>query len=594
MISNIKFSLKVSWYFLRTVLKEKPVYFVVTFLQIILKTGVPFINIVFPKLIIDELLGNKDRQTLVFLIFIMFLLNFIIKSVLEGLKCANENYGDVLSRYFEIQMGKKAMSMDFQHTEDTELLQQKEKANSGIKWHSGGVEGLVNSYINLLSSFFTFIGVVTIVFVYAPYLFVLILLTVIFSSLFQNKINEIGRQFYDETSTVRRVFEYVFFDLPDFRHGKDIRLFHASDMVLEKGELTKEEGRAVWQEQAREENRYSQFQNALSFIVDVAMYFYIGFLALTQRISIATFSMLITSATTLYRSMNEMMGSLMGLKMQCQYLGEYILFMEYPDRLEKNKEQIKKGIPYTFEFKNVGFRYPNGEDFILRNVNLVLHPEERISIVGLNGAGKTTFVKLLTRLYDVSEGEILLNGVNIKEYDYKEYQNIFSVVFQDFKLFALSLKENVETDLHLENGQIENVLQKAGLEELIEKLPNGLDTSIYKFFDETGIEPSGGEAQKIAIARALAKNTPIVILDEPTSALDPLAEYDIYHRFNQLIEHKTAVYISHRLSSCRFSNHILVFHNGTMEEYGTHDELVHKENGIYANMFETQAQYYLE
>lgn len=594
MLSNIKFSLKVSQYFLRTVLKEKPVYFVVTFLQILLKTGVPFINIVFPKLIIDELLGDKDRQTLVFLIFIMFLLNFTIKSILEGLKCANENYGDVLSRYFEIQMGKKAMSMDFQHTEDTEVLQQKEKANSGVKWHSGGVEGLVNSYINLLSSFFTFIGVVTIVFAYAPYLFVLILLTVIFSSLFQNKINEIGRKFYDETSIVRRTFEYVFYDLPDFRHGKDIRLFHASDMVLEKGEITKEEGRAVWQEQAREENKYSQFQNVLSFIVDVAMYSYIGFLALTQRISIAIFSMLITSAITLYKSMNEMMGGLMRLKMQCQYLNEYILFMEYPDRLEKNKEQIKKGIPYTFEFKNVGFRYPNGEDFVLRNVNLVLHPEERISIVGLNGAGKTTIVKLLTRLYDVSEGEILLNGVNIKEYDYKEYQNIFSVVFQDFKLFALSLKENVETDLHLEEGQVEKVLQEAGLEELIEKLPNGLDTSIYKFFDETGIEPSGGEAQKIAIARALAKNTPIVILDEPTSALDPLAEYDIYHRFNQLIEHKTAVYISHRLSSCRFSNHILVFNNGTMEEYGTHDELVHKENGIYAKMFETQAQYYLE
>jgi ABC-type multidrug transport system fused ATPase/permease subunit len=594
MLSNLKSGLIISKYFLRIAYGQKPGYFVVTLLQIILKTLIPFINIIFPKLIIDELLGRQDKKLLLLYIFIMFVLNFVGKSLLEGLKCANENYADLLARHFEIEIGKKAMHMDFQFTEDPKLLQQKEKASSGITWYSGGVEGLINVYITIISSFLTLVGVVTIVFMYAHYLLIIIILTVLISSIFQSKMNQVGRKFYDQTTIIDRLFHYVFHDLPDFRYGKDIRLFGAADMVTEKGTHYRNEGKSVWKKQAHEENKYHQVQNFLSFLLDIAMYFYIGMLSLWNRISIGTFSMLITAATTLAGSIKSIVYQLIDLRTKLKYLNEYILYMDYPYQLVKNSIPIPKNLTYTFELREVGFHYPNSDQFVLRHINLTIRPGERLSIVGLNGAGKTTFVKLLTRLYDVSEGEILLNGINIKEYSYEEYQELFSVVFQDFKLFAFSLRENIETDLSLNNDELEAIINESGLAERVAKLPHGVDTSIYKFFDEEGIEPSGGEAQKIAIARALAKRAPIVVLDEPTSALDPIAEYEIYHHFNQLIENKTAIYISHRLSSSRFSDHIVVFDSASIVEYGTHAELIHKQDGIYAKMFETQAQYYLD
>lgn len=215
--------------------------------------------------------------------------------------------------------------------------------------------------------------------------------------------------------------------------------------------------------------------------------------------------------------------------------------------------------------------------------------------MGLNGAGKTTFIKLLCRLYEVTEGEICIDGVNIMEYAEEEYRKLFAVVFQDFKLFAFSLRENVAPGLEtVDEKRLEQVLTQTGLYEDAQKLADGLDTTIYKSFDEKGVELSGGQQQKTAISRALYRDAPIVILDEPTAALDPIAEYEIYRQFHTLVGGKTAIYISHRLSSCRFCDHIAVFAEDTVKEYGTHDELVVREGGIYAEMFHAQAQYYVD
>ncbi len=202
---------------------------------------------------------------------------------------------------------------------------------------------------------------------------------------------------------------------------------------------------------------------------------------------------------------------------------------------------------------------------------------------------------MLARLYEPTEGEILLNGVNVKEYDYEEYMKLLSVVFQDFKLMAFSVKENIALEHHeeIEDNRVLGALCKAGLEEDIEKLPLGIKTSIYKTFDEKGIEFSGGQAQKIAIARAIFKDAPIVILDEPTAALDPLAEFEIYSKFNELIGDKTTIYISHRLSSCKFCDRIAVFHKGELTQVGTHEELINQSGSQYELMYSAQAQYYV-
>ena len=210
----------------------------------------------------------------------------------------------------------------------------------------------------------------------------------------------------------------------------------------------------------------------------------------------------------------------------------------------------------------------------------------------MNGSGKSTFIKLLCRLYDPTEGEILLNGIDIRKYDYKEYMNIFSVVFQDFNLFALKLGENVAAKSGYDKKAVEEALSKAGFSERLNDLPEGVETYLYKDYNKDGVNVSGGEAQKIAIARALYKDAPFLILDEPTAALDPVAVAQIYSKLNDIVSDKTAIYISHRLSSCKFCDEILVFEGGTVIQQGTHNSLVSEINGKYYELWHAQAQYY--
>lgn len=217
---------------------------------------------------------------------------------------------------------------------------------------------------------------------------------------------------------------------------------------------------------------------------------------------------------------------------------------------------------------------------------------QKLAVVGMNGSGKTTFIKLLCRLYDPTEGKILLNGIDIRKYNYKEYMMIFSVVFQDFKLFSLTLGENVAAKINYDEEEVKSALKKSGFYNRLSTMPECLNTYLYKDFNKKGIIISGGEAQKIAIARAIYKNAPFIILDEPTAALDPIAEAEIYEKFNEITGDKTAIYISHRLSSCKFCDKIVVFHEGSVIQTGTHQELAADKNGKYFQLWTAQAQYY--
>ena len=246
---------------------------------------------------------------------------------------------------------------------------------------------------------------------------------------------------------------------------------------------------------------------------------------------------------------------------------------------------------YHVEFRDVSFRYPGTENWALRHVNMKFKVGSRLAIVGENGSGKTTFIKLLCRLYDPQEGQILLNGIDIRKYNYRDYMEIFSVVFQDFQLLPQSLGANVAGSGSYDRERVKKALVDAGFEERMSAMPQGLDTQLYKDFAENGVEVSGGEAQKIAIARALYKDAPFIILDEPTAALDPMAEAEIYGKFNDIVTDKTAIYISHRLSSCKFCDEIAVFDQGQVVQQGTHDCLVEAE-GKYRELWNAQAQYY--
>ncbi len=295
-------------------------------------------------------------------------------------------------------------------------------------------------------------------------------------------------------------------------------------------------------------------------------------------------------------AVNQLLIAISGLKERSAHTDDFRSYMDIPSGDEAAETvPIPEAEDYAFTFENVSFRYKGQEKYALKNINITLSPGEKLAVVGLNGAGKTTFIKLLLRLYDVTEGRILLNGTDIRSFDRAEYFKMFSPAFQDVTVFAFPMSENVSMSepFNTDKDRAESVLRSAGLGEKIDSLEKGVDTELLKVLYDDGIDLSGGEKQKLALARALYKESKIIVLDEPTAALDALAEYRLYQSFDSMIGKKTAVYISHRLSSTRFCDRVAMFAKGEMVETGTHEELI-ALGGEYAEMFRVQAQYYVE
>lgn len=580
-------------YFLPNAWRRYKIYFIVRFLKLVVMTVMPFVNILVMPLIVDEMLTTRNAEKIfgyvAFILgteFVLNLLNGILGNVLERYTVKFENY-------YKTLMSARIMELDFQLTEDKKALDQMELAKNGMSWYSGGLNGIVEPLFNMASALFTLVGVVIIVTKQAPILILITTAILVFSSLINNKLNQIEQKQYAELSKTNRVFGYLGWELTDFRYGKDIRLYDAKDMMVDKWKHFTNVMVGNWEALANKQLPLNLLMMVTDVIRDFGTYFYLGILAITGKITIGVTTQMFTAAGTFYSSMRNLVSNFQELHKRANYANEYVKFMDYPAAIQKGTKHVEKG-PHTFEFKDVSFSYPGADVEVLRNINLTLTPGEHLSVVGLNGAGKTTLVKLLCRLYDPTKGAIYMDGVDIREYDYAEYMNVFAPVFQDFKLFAFTMKENIL----MENSEdetldISTVLERVGLAEKLSTLSKGADTVVFKHFDKDGIEPSGGEQQKLAIARALYKNAPVVILDEPTAALDPMAEYDIYRQFDTLVHEKTAIYISHRLSSCQFCDRIAVFSEKELKEYGTHAELVNKPDGIYAEMFAAQAQYYV-
>jgi len=585
--------LKIYKYFLPTAWKRYKIYFIVRFLRLVVMTVMPFINIMVMPLIVDEMLTTRSAEKIfkfvVFILaseFVLNLLNGILGNVLERYTVKFENY-------YKTLLSARIMELDFQLTEDKKALDQMELAKNGMTWYSGGLNGIVEPLFNMASALFTVIGVIIIVATQAPVLILITTAILVLSGLINNKLNQIEQKQYAELSKINRVFGYLGWELTDFRYGKDIRLYGAKDMMVDKWNHFNDIMVDNWKTLADKQLPLNLIMMITDVVRDFGTYFYLGVLAITGKITIGVATQMFTAAGTFYGSMRNLVWNFQELNKRANYANEYVKFMDYPAAIQKGDKHVTPG-PHTFEFKDVSFSYPGADVEVLRNINLTLTPGEHLSVVGLNGAGKTTLVKLLCRLYDPTRGAILMDGVDIKEYDYDEYMTVFAPVFQDFKLFAFTMKENILMEKTEDETQdVSTVLERVGLKEKLATLSQGADTVVYKHFDEEGIEPSGGEQQKLAIARALYKDAPVVILDEPTAALDPMAEYDIYRQFDTLVHEKTAIYISHRLSSCQFCDKIAVFSEKELKEYGTHAELVNKPDGVYAKMFAAQAQYYV-
>lgn len=583
-------------YFLPSAWKQYKGYFFVMTAKLMTVALQPFIAIIFTPKIIAELLGERDADTLIRYAVCLVVLEYVLGLLNNVLPNMVERYTVKFENYYTSVISRKIMELDFQLTEDKKALDQMELAKNGMGGYSGGLNGIVEPLFSILSSVIMLAGVVFVVAPQAP-LFIpaLVGLTAI-SYKFNKKINEIEQEDYAGLSKTNRIFGYFSWELMDFRYGKDIRLYGADGMMTGKWNGLLEDYFRTWNGMVR---KMLPLRVANDLVINVARdvitYFYLGFLAVTGWITIPVMTQMITATGTFYRAISFMTESFQNIIKRANYANEFVKFMEYPNAIQKGDREVRDGA-HVIEFRNVTFSYPGSEAPVLKGVNLRIDKGTHLSVVGLNGAGKTTLIKLLCRLYDPDEGEILMDGINIKEYDQEQYMSVFAPVFQDFKLFSFSVKENLlltdETDEE-EEAALADILKQVGIYDKFDALNNGLDTILFQYFDDEGIEPSGGEQQKLAIARALYKNAPIVILDEPTAALDPIAEYEIYCQFEEMVKGKTAIYISHRLSSCQFCDNIAVFSDGVVAEYGTHNELVRKQGGIYAEMFAAQAQYYV-
>ncbi len=585
-IKTIKYFFPIAW-------KAHKGFFFFGALGIIVTALTPFVGIMLSPMIIDELMGERDIQKLILYAAAIVLAEAFGMLVSAITSITIEKYDEKYQNLFSELMSRRVMELDFQHTEDKKVLDQINLAREGMSWYSGGVVGIFQQVFTAVTQVVIIIGVMAIILTKAPLLFVITAVLLIINTLIRSKQNKIDIEFYSELAKSNRIFGYLGWGLMDFRYGKDIRLYGAADMMANKWETYNNIQIKDWKNNADKHMPLNLLSVVASAARDFGAYFYLGILAILGKITIGAFTQLLSASVTFNSSMNGLINCVQEIIKRTNYAYEYIKFMDYPAAIEKG-ERHTQNIPHTIEFRNVGFTYPNTDVKVLENVNITIKQGEHLSVVGLNGAGKTTFIKLLCRLYDPTEGEILLDGVNIKEYDYAEYMSLFSPVFQDFKLFSFTIKENIALNEDCSDDELDKLIGKVGLSEKIASLENGTATNLFKAFDENGIEPSGGEQQKIAIARALYKKAPVVILDEPTAALDPVAEYDIYRQFDTLVGGKTAIYISHRLSSCKFCDRIAVFSEGRIKEYGTHNELAVLDGGVYAEMFAAQAQYYKE
>ena len=494
------------------------------------------------------------------------------------------------------------MTMPFIYTEDPNMLDCNQKASQAVGGNQQGVEGMMHIILNFSGSLGAVIAGLSIISTINFKIVILMIAIALANFFISNLANKwCKKHVWDELAPWWRKRWYMDIALGDFSYAKDIRMFGLKNYLTHKFQ---EINKIRFNYQKKNNRVWLLVSIASSFfwvISQVLIYIYLIRCIFAKTITIGNFTLYLSATATFFECVMSLLNSITSFLNNSRYVDDFRSFYEMPE-LRQNLPDQKTNLPklqpqsqYEFEFQNVSFKYPRAERFALQNVSIKIKAGERLAVVGLNGAGKSTFIKLLLRLYQPTEGKILLNGTDIQTYDLNSYFKIFAPVFQEVNLFAMSFAENVSMK-SLENTDKDLAHQsvvQSGLEEKLDSLEKGLDTQLLKVIYDDGIDLSGGQKQKLALARALYKNSPVVVLDEPTAALDAIAESKLYSDFDKLIGGKTSIYISHRLSSTQFCNNVAMFKDGKLIEYGTHESLL-KQNGEYANMFKIQAQYYVD
>lgn len=569
-------------------------YIPLTLLQMILNIGASFLNIVMPKFIIDELLGAQDTKKLVLMVGMVIGVNLLVNLTSAILDYALNIRQTRIEAGLDIILGNKSIELDFEQAENKDNLELKERASFVIH-NQNAIGRMIGSIRSVTQNMIKIAGLLAIIITLDLWILLFIALILLISSwIFKNQ-NRSMFAINQELIPLNKIFVYYSGLTTDFSAGKDIRMYHMQPLIMKKIDAFIDTNLKGLFRMSQKEAKY-QGLGAINLTLEiVCVYAYMCFKVLSGAIGIGDFSMYINAVNDFGSMISGLITQSFELTNMCQYLQPFIDFLDLqPTAPIASKDMTATKEDFKLEFEDVSFQYPYTSQPAVRHVNVTIGARERIAVVGLNGAGKTTFIKLLTRLYRPTSGVIRLNGVDINNLYYPDYISFFSAVFQDFKNYAFTIKENIaltatETSL---DEDVWKELENVNLKDKVTTLPNGIQTSLYKIFDKEGIELSGGEMQKLAIARANFKKTPLILLDEPTSALDPLMEYEIMNAFNSHVDDRSVIYISHRLSSCKFCDRVLVFDHGEIVEMGSHADLMAIEDGLYRRMFMNQAQYY--
>lgn len=571
----------------------------------LLKALTPYIPIYFSARLLDALIAGAPVSALLLYAGLTVGLTFLLTTLRQWADSLSMKAQEDAIRSMEWMFSEKTMSMAYASTEDREtkrLLEQiRKETMTGFNLFNliTGIQQIVSALaqilasIGLCASFFTLSAISAGA---KAGLLLLVLLTVVCSTLAASKSAKIQMEFYSSCVDINVLEEKFEQYISDYSAGKDIRLYAMTDMVAQ---ASADANLKFWQGAFQTQKKVSLLSLPKAFLQVVLQFFVYLILiraALVGAVSVGSIAKYVSCLALLIQNVCQLIATLQMITVNHYYLKRFFSYFDIPNNMYQGTLTTEKrdDNEYLVEFRDVSFRYPNTQSYALRHVNLTFKVGEKLAVVGKNGSGKTTFIKLLCRLYDPTEGQILLNGVDIRKYDYDEYLSLFSVVFQDFQLLSLTLGQNVAAAKSWREEDVLRCLKKAGMDSRLERMPKGTETYLYRDYSPDGVEISGGEAQKIALARALYKDAPFVLLDEPTAALDPVSEYQVYAGFNQIAGEKTSVYISHRLASCRFCDQIAVFDGGELVQTGSHETLLSEEGGVYSTLWYAQAQYYTE
>lgn len=566
--------------------------------------SIGFITLLFSskllKMISDAISKEIIIRYSIKLLFLIFVLQVLMQIMTRYVEAKKRFLLEIQNR----TINDKSMKMDYQNLDNAEVQRLRTRQEEFTNMTGGlykmlidllerGVKSIVSVICalfimfsnNISYSWIEMNGSVVMVICFS-------LVAIWFNGKMLTRINIETKKYMEQCMDGNRYLIYYLYNiLYGYQNAKDLRIYKQQSLVLHGIREANNIFQTAGKRYAKEKRKKRYVAQIASVLPGGIIYLVTGIRAYKGMLDIGDVIRIAGGFVYLINGLSEMVELYSDSILISSYSGDYIDYLNMNEKKGEVSINFLKKEEYVIDFENVSFCYPNSNEYILKNVNLTIKQGEKIAFVGRNGSGKTTLIKLLCRLYDVTEGTIKLNGIDIREYNYEEYNSILSAVFQDFSLFSLKIAENIAAQEAYEEKRMQEILEKSRLMEWVNKLQEGINTFIGKDFHEEGVELSGGERQKIAIARSIFKGAPIVIMDEPTAALDPIAECEVYEQFNDIVDYKIAIYISHRLASCRFCDRIIVLESGRIIQEGTHETLLN-QIGLYREMWNAQAKHY--